>query len=56
MLRRMLRRFLYDERGLETVEYSIVTGLVTAGTIGALVAIGTWVSQQFATVNTQLGA
>ena len=52
----MFRRFLYDERGLETVEYSIITGLITAGTIGALVAIGGWVGQQFAAANTQLGA
>ena len=49
------KRFLSDERGLETVEYAIITGLVVAGTIGLIAAIGSWVNGQFTTLNTELG-
>ena len=36
--------FLSAEDGVETVEYAIITGLVVAGTIGALAAVGVWVA------------
>ncbi len=51
-----IRQFMVDERGLETVEYAIVTGLIVAGTITAIAAIGSWVSTQFATLESTLGA
>ena len=38
---------LCDDRGLETVEYAIITGLIVAGTIAAIAAIGVWVNTQF---------
>lgn len=46
-----LMAFLKDEDGLETVEYGIILGLVVAGTITAIVALGSWVNTQFTTVN-----
>ena len=36
-LRQILRRFVKDEKGLETVEYAIIAALIT---IGAIVTIG----------------
>jgi len=48
----MLKRFINDERGLETVEYAIILGLIVAGTIGLVIAIGTWVHDAFASANT----
>ena len=52
----MLKSFLSDEKGLETVEYAIISGLIVAGLITVVVAIGTWVKGKFNTVKTELGA
>lgn len=56
MLSKVIRRFTADERGLETVEYAIITGLIVAATITAIAAIGVWVSGQFANLQSTLGA
>jgi Flp pilus assembly pilin Flp len=49
-------KFLKNEEGLETVEYAIITGLIVAGTITAIVTLGGWVNDQFTTVNANVGA
>lgn len=49
-----IKRFLKDEQGLETVEYAIILGLIVAGTITAVVGIGTWVSNRFTDVESKL--
>ena len=46
----MLKRFINDERGLETVEYAIILGLIVAGTIGLILGLGGWVRTQFVTI------
>jgi pilus assembly protein Flp/PilA len=51
-----IRRFWNDEEGLETVEYAIILGLIVAGTITLVVAIGTWVNTAFQTAADELGA
>ncbi len=51
----LLKKFVADEQGLETVEYAIITGLVVAGTIGVIALIGAWVTGQFTALNDQLG-
>ena len=51
-----LKHFLNDERGLEVVEYSILTGLIVAGALSAIAAIGTWVAGVFNSVKTAIGA
>ena len=43
----MLRKFVADEGGLETVEYAIITGLVVAGVVLTIGALGVWVKAQF---------
>lgn len=55
-MKTLLKRFVTDERGLETVEYAIITGLIVAATIGAIAAIGSWVFTQFQTLQGGLGA
>ena len=50
----MMKRFVSDERGLETVEYAIITGLIVAGTIATIGLIGTWVSAKFAELETEM--
>ena len=41
------KRFVKDERGLETVEYAIIAGLIVVGTIATIAVIGTWVNLKF---------
>ena len=49
-----LKNFVKDEQGLETVEYAIITGLIVAGVIATIAAIGTWVHTKFQTLQTAL--
>ena len=53
---KVLKRFIKDEKGLETVEYAIITGLIVAATITAIGILGGWVTDQFERVNTEVGA
>ena len=55
-MREFLKKIASDEKGLETVEYAIITGLIVAGTIAAIGLIGTWVKTQFEGLKTDLGA
>jgi len=55
-LSNVVKRFIKDEQGLETVEYAIITGLIVAATITAIGILGAWVNTQFTTVNTTVGA
>jgi Flp pilus assembly pilin Flp len=50
-----IRRLVSDERGLETVEYAIITGLVVVGLIASISAIGVWVKSQFTTLEGEMG-
>jgi Flp pilus assembly pilin Flp len=49
-----LNRFLSDERGLETVEYAIIAGLIVSGLVAIIVAIGSWVKNQFSNLQGSL--
>lgn len=55
-MREFLKKIASDEKGLETVEYAIITGLIVAGTITAIGLIGTWVKGQFTNLQSTLGA
>ena len=50
------KRFLADDRGLETVEYAIITGLIVTGLIAVVAAIGTWIKGKFDDLKTNTGA
>jgi Flp pilus assembly pilin Flp len=52
----MFKRFLSDDRGLETVEYAIITGMIVTGLIAVVVAIGTWIKGKFDSLKTDTGA
>ena len=52
----LVKRFVRDEQGLETVEYAIILGLIVAGTIALIVGIGTWVKNAFNTASNEMGA
>ncbi|MBI4602464.1 MAG: Flp family type IVb pilin [Planctomycetes bacterium] len=55
-MKALFKKLISDERGLETVEYAIIVGLIVAATITSIAAIGVWVSQQFTGLETDLGA
>ncbi len=55
-MKALIKKFWRDERGLETVEYAIITGLIVAATVTAIGVLGAWVSGKFGEVNTALGA
>ncbi len=53
-VRRIVKRFVTDESGLETVEYAIITGLIVAGTITVIALIGAWVLGVFTALEADL--
>ena len=53
---RLIKRFLRDERGLETVEYAIMAGLIVSGLVAIVAAIGSWVKSRFEALQAELGA
>jgi Flp pilus assembly pilin Flp len=50
----MLRRFVRDESGTETVEWAIMIGLIAVASIMIIWAIGQWVQTRFSTLNSAL--
>ena len=50
----ILKKFVSDEQGLETVEYAIIVGLIVAGTITVIANIGGWVKGTFTDLETEL--
>ena len=50
----ILKKFVRDEQGLETVEYAIIVGLIVAGTITVIANIGTWVKGEFTNLAVEL--
>ena len=51
--RALARRFLTDTRGLETVEWAIVAGLMVTAVL-LIASIGIWVKTQFSALETVL--
>ena len=51
-----LTRFLADDSGLETAEYAVIAGMIVAGLLATVVAIGTWVKRRLHAVKTGVGA
>ena len=50
----LIKSFLSNEDGLETVEYAIITGIIVVGTIGVVGLIGAWVNGTFTTLESSL--
>ena len=50
----MLKRFIRDEQGLETVEYAIIAGLILVLAIATLTLIGTNINRIFLLINGKL--
>ncbi len=50
----MVKRFIRDEQGLETVEYAIILGLIVVATIALISQLGGWVHDRFQAVTDAL--
>jgi Flp pilus assembly pilin Flp len=51
---KIAKSFLSDEKGLETVEYAIIAGLIVVGLILVVSQIGTKVKSRFDALNSAL--
>ena len=47
----LVRLFVRDDNGAALVEYTALVGLLVVAVIAIIVAVGSWVSGQWATVN-----
>jgi Flp pilus assembly pilin Flp len=50
----MFKAFLSDERGTEVVEWGITGGLIVAGLVLVVAAIGSWTNNQLTDLQTDL--
>jgi len=51
---RLIKKFATDERGLETVEYAVIAGLITVAAIATITAVGVLVQGKFASLETAM--
>ena len=52
----LIRKLLADQRGLEAVEYAIITGLIAASTIITIASIALLLSARFGALESMLSA
>ena len=50
-----IARFRKDEKGAALIEYSILIGIITAGVITIVIAVGGWVAAQWTNLASALG-
>jgi Flp pilus assembly pilin Flp len=51
-----MKNFISNESGLETVEYAILVGMIVAGLIATVAAIGAWTKGEMDNLKTNIGA
>lgn len=51
-MKTLLKRFVKDEKGLETVEWAVIAALVVAGLVGTITALGGNVLTAFGSLQT----
>ena len=51
----LMKRFIKDEQGLETVEYAIIAGLITLAAIATITLVGASVNTKFNDLLTAMG-
>jgi Flp pilus assembly pilin Flp len=55
-MKEIMKRFLIDEQGTETVEWAILIGLIAVAAITLIVSIGQWVFNKFNQLESTLSA
>jgi Flp pilus assembly pilin Flp len=51
----LMTKFVRDDEGQDLIEYAILIGLITVGTVAIVKYIGTWTKGQFTGLSTELG-
>jgi Flp pilus assembly pilin Flp len=54
-MKELVKKFLSDESGLETVEYALVGGLILVVAVAMIAAVGEKVNGVFTALDTKLG-
>ena len=54
-MKNVIKRFITDESGLETVEYAIIAALITVGAIATITTVGALVNAKFVELDNALG-
>lgn len=54
-MKALLKRFVYDEQGLETVEYAVMTALIVAALIAAITLLSGAITTRFGVVEGVIG-
>ena len=52
----LLHRFVHEESGQDLIEYGLLIGIITAGAVTAITAIGPKVTGYFELLKTNIGA
>jgi len=55
-MKNLMTRFARDEQGQDLIEYAILIGLITVGTVAVVKYIGTWTKGQFTSLSTDLAS
>jgi Flp pilus assembly pilin Flp len=55
-MKSMFVRFVREDAGQDLIEYAILIGLITVGTVAIVKSIGTWVNGQFTKLNSDLSS
>lgn len=53
-MKALLKKFVNDERGLETVEWAVIAALIVTGLVGVITTLGTKVSAEFTALSAEL--
>ena len=53
-MKELIKRFIKDEKGLETVEYAIMVALITLVLVGAILALSGTISDAFNQVGNEI--
>jgi Flp pilus assembly pilin Flp len=53
-MKNLIARFVRDDQGQDLIEYAILIGLITVGTVAIVKYIGTWTKGQFSSLSTDL--
>ena len=53
-MKKLLSQFVREEDGAAMIEYTVLIGIITVGVIASVIAVGLWVNQKWAALDTAL--
>jgi pilus assembly protein Flp/PilA len=55
-MKALFNRFVREDAGQDLIEYGLLVGIITTGTVAAITAIGTKVGTYYTNLKTAIGA